>query len=95
MAELLADESVKSSQDVEAVFSVFQEVRKKRGQGLVQSSSRIGDVYEWRAEGVGSDFDKMEKEINQRNDVIGGEDVDVSEMCKQARTQLKEKLGKS
>jgi salicylate hydroxylase len=95
MAELLADESVKSSQDVEAVFSVFQEVRKKRGQGLVHSSSRIGDVYEWRAEGVGSDFDKMEKEINQRNDVIGGEDVDVSEMCKQARTQLKEKLGKS
>jgi salicylate hydroxylase len=52
-------------------------------------------VYEWRAEGVGSDFDKMEKEINQRNDVIGGEDVDVSEMCNQARTQLREKLGKS
>jgi salicylate hydroxylase len=95
MAELLADESVKSSQDVEAVFSVFQEVRKERGQGLVQSSARIGNVYEWRAEGVGSDFDKMEKEINQRNDVIGGEDVNVSEMCEQARAQLREKLGKS
>jgi salicylate hydroxylase len=95
MAELLADDTVKSSKDVEVVFSTFQEVRKERGQNLVQSSSRIGNVYEWRAEGVGSDFDKMEEEINRRNDVIGGEDVDVSEMCKQARARLREKLNSS
>jgi salicylate hydroxylase len=93
MAELLADENVNSSRNIEAVFSTFHEVRYERGQSLVQSSSRIGNVYEWRAEGIGNDFDKMEKEINQRNDVIGGEDVDVSEMCKEARKKLREKLG--
>lgn len=95
MAELLADEAVKTSRDIEAVFSTFHEVRKERGLNLVESSNRIGNVYEWRAEGVGSDFDKMEEEINRRNNVIGGEDVDVSEMCKQARSKLREKLASS
>lgn len=92
MAEVLADEAVKSGKDVEAVFSTFNDLRKERGQWLVQSSSRIGNVYEWRAEGVGSDFGKMEQEINQRNDVIGGDDVDVSEMCKQARSSFRENV---
>lgn len=90
MAELLADEAVKSGQDLEAVFSTFHEVRKERGEFLVQSSRRIGDVYEWRAEGVGSDFAKMEKEINWRNATIGN--VNVSEMCKDARSKLQSKL---
>lgn len=92
MAELLADDAVNNSRDVEAVFSTFHDVRRERGQGLVHSSSRIGNVYEWRAEGVGSDFGKMEEEINWRNDVIGGEDVDVGEMCRIARERLREKL---
>ena len=92
MAELLADDAVKSISDVQAVFSTFNDVRKERGQWLVHSSARIGNVYEWRADGVEQDFGKMEQEINERNNTIGGEDVDVSEMCKKARATLQQKL---
>ena len=91
-AELLADRRVLTGEHLEALFATFDAVRRPRGNWLVQSSRRIGDCYEWRAEGVGSDFSKMEEEINRRNDVIGGEDVDVSEMCKEARAKLREKL---
>lgn len=92
MAELLADEAVKSISDVQAVFSTFNQVRKERGQWLVQSSARIGNVYEWRADGVERDFGKMEREINERNDIIGGDDVDVGEMCRRAREALRQRL---
>jgi len=92
MAELLADDAVKSISDVQKVFSTFDEVRKERGQWLVQSSARIGNVYEWLADGVEQDFGKMEQEINARNNTIGGEDVDVGEMCRRARAMLRQKL---
>lgn len=90
MAEMLADESVKSSKDLEAVFATFHEVRKERGMFLMSSSRWIGDVYEWRAEGVGSDFKKAESEINWRNATLG--DVNLGEMCKDARAKLQGKL---
>lgn len=90
MAELLADDAVKGGKDLEAVFATFHEVRKERGEFLVQTSRRIGDVYEWRAEGVGSDFAKMEEEINWRNAALG--DVNVGEMCQSARSNLQSKL---
>ncbi|KAL6243946.1 hypothetical protein RBB50_009380 [Rhinocladiella similis] len=49
LAELLADESVQTPQDLEAVFATFNAERKARGQWLVQASRHIGDCYEWRA----------------------------------------------
>jgi salicylate hydroxylase len=90
MAELLAEELLQSSKDLEAVFAAFDTSRKKRGQWLVQSSRRIGDCYEWRAEGVGNDFKKIEAEINERNGIIAN--VDLTEMCAQAREELGRKL---
>lgn len=90
MAEMLADGNVKSSKDVEAVFATFHDVRKERGEFLMSSSRRIGDVYEWRADGVGSDFEKARDEINWRNATLG--EVDLGEMCKDARSKLQVKL---
>lgn len=91
MAELLADPRVKTQKELEAVFATFNTERKERGQWLVQSSRRIGDCYEWRAEGVGKDFEKIEAEINERNGIIA--DVDVENMCKDAREELGNRLG--
>ena len=90
MAELLADERVQSGKDLEAVFAAFDASRKERGQWLVQSSRRIGDCYEWRAEGVGKNFKMIEAEINDRNDVIAN--VDLMQMCVQAREELAQNL---
>lgn len=90
LAELLADRRVLSAEHLEAVFATFDAVRRPRGNWLVQSSRRIGDCYEWRAEGVGRDFRAIEAEINSRNSTIA--DVDCKEMCRQARHQLGERL---
>jgi salicylate hydroxylase len=93
LAELLADRRVLSGEHLEAVFATFDAVRRPRGNWLVQSSRRIGDCYEWRAEGVGRDFEAIEAEINDRNSTIA--DVDCKDMCHQARRQLGERLSGS
>ena len=90
MAELLADEQVRTQHDLEAVFATFDAQRRTRGQWLVQSSRRIGDCYEWRAEGIGKDFAKIEAEINERNGIIAN--VDMRKMCEEAREDLRTRL---
>lgn len=90
MAELLADDRVQSGSDLEAVFAAFDESRRERTQWLVQSSRRIGNCYEWRAENVGKDFKKIEAEINERNGVIAN--VDVKAMCEAAKEESGKRL---
>ena len=90
LAELLAEESVQSPSDIATTFAVFNDCRKERGQWLVRSSSRQGDLYEWRADGVGKDFAKIEQEITYRNGVIA--DFDVRQACRDAVELLKTKL---
>jgi salicylate hydroxylase len=75
MSELLADERVKTVADLEPVFATFDSARRERSHWLVQSSRFIGDCYEWRADGIGRDFKKIEDEINQRVSKIGKADV--------------------
>lgn len=93
LATLLADDRVQSHKDLEAALAVYDESRRERSQWLVQSSRRIGDCYEWRAEGVGRDFAKIEEEINTRNGMIAN--VDVDGMCEEARGELGRRLNRS
>lgn len=90
MASLLASEHIQSPADLDAVFTTFNEHRKERGQWLVQSSRWIGDCYEWRANGIGNDFAKIEREINERNGIIAN--VDVQLWCKEAVEDLTKRL---
>lgn len=64
-------------------FETFNELRRDRGNFLVQTSQHIGNCYEWIADGVGEDFAKIEREINERNKLIA--DVDVAGMSRRAR----------
>ena len=91
LSELLADDRVQGALDLEAAFAAFNEVRKDRGQWLVKASRRAGDLYEWRADGVGKDFKKIEDEINQSNAVIA--EGNVREMCNDAIAVLGKTLG--
>ena len=90
LAELLSFDQVHLVSDLETVFATFNDRRKERGQWLVQSSRWIGDCYEWRAEGIGRDFAKIEREINERNGQIA--DVDVEQWCREAREDLAGRL---
>ena len=83
LAELLANPNVLSVSDVDHAFRIYEDFRKERGQWLVESSRFIGDCYEWRGDGVGRDFSKIEAEINRRNAIIA--DFDVAGSCRKAR----------
>ncbi|KAF2167241.1 hypothetical protein M409DRAFT_22668 [Zasmidium cellare ATCC 36951] len=91
LSDLLADDRVRTQQDIEVVFSVFNDVRRERGNWLVQSSQHIGNCYEWIGQGVGEDFSKVENEINTRNGMIS--DVDVQGLCREAVGILRGRLG--
>ncbi|KAI9040779.1 FAD/NAD(P)-binding domain-containing protein [Aspergillus affinis] len=86
LAAMLEDDRVTSVRDLEAVLATFDSTRRERTQWLVQSSRFIGDCYEWRAEGVGRNFKKIEEAINYRNGVIAN--VDIRQMCKNAVDEL-------
>ncbi|KAL4803787.1 hypothetical protein BDV18DRAFT_39465 [Aspergillus unguis] len=92
LAGLLADPLVQTHSDLQTALAVFDASRRERTQWLVQSSRFIGDCYEWRAEGVGRDFKRIEEAINTRNGIIMN--ADVGGMCRDASGLLREKLGK-
>ncbi|KAJ5855256.1 hypothetical protein N7455_009204 [Penicillium solitum] len=90
LAALLEDDRVQTHKDLEHVLDVFDSCRRERTQWLVQSSRFVGDCYEWRAEGVGRDFKKIEEAISHRNGIIAN--VDIDRMCKDARQQLAQRI---
>lgn len=56
----------------------------------MQSSRFIGDSYEWRADGVGDDFKKIEAEINRRNGIIAN--IDMGKLIAEAKADLRSRL---
>lgn len=88
MADLLAEPGVlkAGAKGFEAAFQAFSDSRKERTQWLVQSSRRTGDLYEWRAEGVGQDIEKIHAECKERNDQIWNGQID--EMIAEAKQRL-------
>ncbi|KAL2870742.1 uncharacterized protein BJX67DRAFT_246337 [Aspergillus lucknowensis] len=90
LATLFSDPRVQTHRDLEIALATFDASRRERTQWLVQSSRFIGDCYEWRADGVGRDFKKIEEAINSRNGIIT--DADVEKMCADAKEALGEVL---
>ncbi|KAI7539341.1 salicylate hydroxylase [Hortaea werneckii] len=88
MADLLADPRVHAagSKGLTAAFQAFSDTRKERTQWLVQSSRREGDLYEWRADGVGDDFEKIHQECKQRCETIW--DGQIDDMIREAKGSL-------
>ena len=85
LAELLADDKVRSYEDVEKAFAVCGVVRRPRGEFIVQSSRYMGECYEHRMAGVNT-FADVESELLRRNAII--HDVDVPQMYEDARADL-------
>ncbi|KAI7222437.1 putative salicylate hydroxylase [Hortaea werneckii] len=92
MADLLADPQVHAagSKGLAAAFQAFSGTRKERTQWLVQSSRREGDLYEWRADGVDDDFEKIHQECKQRCETIW--DGQINDMMREAKSRLNSML---
>ncbi|PSR97603.1 putative salicylate hydroxylase [Coniella lustricola] len=76
LARLIADPQVQEPAHLEVVFSAYDAHRRERTQWLVRSSRRAGNLYEWLAQGVGSNFKSMEKELAERLGYIWSYDID-------------------
>lgn len=90
LAELLASPGADTPAGLQAVFRVFDERRRGRTQWLVESSRRVGDLFEWRADGVGSVVKKIERELNERHQVIW--QGDIGKMIREAKSELQHTL---
>jgi salicylate hydroxylase len=77
LSTLLADESLRGPEDLEAVFLAYDESRRPRTQWLVQSSRRAADLYEWRDPKKGKDYDGILREINERQAYIWNLDLQL------------------
>ncbi|KAH6891487.1 putative salicylate hydroxylase [Thelonectria olida] len=90
LAHILSDKSVTSYREIETALEVYDSARRDRGSWLVQSSRRIGNTYEWLVPGIEDDLGKVEAEIKHRNGIIAN--VNVQQMCDDARTELGKRL---
>ena len=89
MAELLADSEIRTTglqKGIKSVFQAFDKSRRPRTQWLVRSSRRSGDLYEWRAEGVGDNIEKIAQECRESNKIIW--DAQISNMVNEAKEEL-------
>ncbi|KAL4818753.1 hypothetical protein BDW67DRAFT_189968 [Aspergillus spinulosporus] len=69
--------------NIELALKTYSDVRIERSQWLVKSSREMGDLYEWRYEGIGGDGVKCKAEWERRSKVIW--DFDVQGMVDQAK----------
>ena len=98
LSELLATAAIKlkngsnlgKNQLLEATFATFEAARKERTQWLVQSSRLLGDLYEWRAEGYGSNIEKIKEEVISRSQKIW--DYDIKGAVEEAVAELKKRI---
>ncbi|KAJ7200236.1 salicylate 1-monooxygenase sala [Mycena haematopus] len=90
LAELLADERVKTPKDIEAAFSAFNDVRLERDHWLVKSSRFVGDCVEGMNQDIGMDWEKFHQEMVQRYDVVMG--IDISKQAQLAKDDLYKRL---
>ncbi|KAF8146458.1 hypothetical protein K438DRAFT_1628078 [Mycena galopus ATCC 62051] len=90
LAEILADERVKTPKDIEAAFATFNDVRLERDHWLVKSSRFVGDCVEGMNPDIGMDWEKFHQEMVRRYDVVMG--INISEQAKLAKENLHKRL---
>ena len=82
LSSLLGD--LQSAEELEAAFKAFEKVRKNRTELLVTRSHEQSMLYDFQAEGVGDDVEKLSQILPRRWDWIWDEDLEAE--LKQARS---------
>ncbi|KAK8081357.1 hypothetical protein PG996_000138 [Apiospora saccharicola] len=91
LSELLADSHVTKPEQLAAVFAAFDAIRRPRGHWLVQSSRRMVELYQGRAQDVDqSDVGAMRKEMEERFQRVWG--YDLGEAIREGKENLHRRL---
>ncbi|OTB11584.1 hypothetical protein K445DRAFT_321962 [Daldinia sp. EC12] len=68
---------VKTSDEVETAFQVYDAIRRPRAQKVVLTSAEAGLIYTWRAPGIGNDMYKIVENANKRLHWIWQHDLEA------------------
>lgn len=75
---------------IRTALTTYDAVRRERAQWLVESSRRIGEVFEWQDPQAGSDTEKCHHETDWRSHAIW--DYDVSAMVHETGEKYSQRL---
>ena len=75
---------------IHVALAAYDAVRRERAQWLVESSRRIGEIYQWRDVEVGRDNNKCRHEAEWRAHAIW--DYDVDAMIRETREEYSQRL---
>lgn len=85
---------IKTEQDAKEQISkalmAYNQVRRPRGQRVVETSREAGRLIGMMKEGVGSDVGKMRKELGNRMHWVWGRDM--VDQCREAEKLFEESL---
>ena len=77
---------IHESLDIEKAFKAYDHVRRPRTQKLVSTSYDAGLLYDYEAEGIGNDLNKLGQNLEERYKWIW--DVDLVEHLEEAKAHL-------
>ncbi|KAL0934883.1 salicylate hydroxylase-like protein [Colletotrichum truncatum] len=89
LVALLADERVQNNSELTAAFAAFDASRRERGHWLVESSRRVGQLYEARS-GISQDFLETERELKARAEIVWN--FDIQKNIKESLNDLEKRL---
>ena len=67
---------IRDTNDLESAFVAYEKIRMERTQRLVQSSREQAMIYEWQADGIGDNLQKISEILPYRWDWIWDEDLE-------------------
>ncbi|KAK6948126.1 hypothetical protein Daesc_009890 [Daldinia eschscholtzii] len=68
---------VRTSDEVETAFQIYDAIRRPRAQKVVLTSAEAGLIYTWRAPGIGDDMYKIVENANKRLHWIWQHDLEA------------------
>ncbi|OAL39284.1 hypothetical protein AYO20_01602 [Fonsecaea nubica] len=91
LARLLADDNIKTADDIETAFAAFDAIRRPRTLKIVDTSRENGMICMKKGEKTGTDLEKIKKNLDHRFDWIWYDDLE--RQVDEAKEKVKELKG--
>ncbi|ETI20207.1 hypothetical protein G647_08241 [Cladophialophora carrionii CBS 160.54] len=91
LAKLLADENIKTADDIEQAFAAFDAIRRPRTLKIVDTSRENGEICMKKGETTGTDLQKIKNNLDKRFEWIWYDDLNGQ--VDEAKDKLKDLKG--
>lgn len=91
LAELLADDNIKTADDIESAFAAYDAIRRPRTLKVIETSRELGEICMKKGTETGADLTKIKNDLNERFEWIWYDDL--SGQVDGAKEKLREVKG--